>query len=1376
MPKISPMLPLKSLRFSCCRFAAPLSLAIAATFGTPAKEAATLCAADPPKASPTASKPAAATPATATGTATGTATKQAETRPADSTSADAKPADSKPAKKSTGSKNDPEKAAAAKLADEKRREEEARRKAADEVKRREDEAKKKAADDARRMADEVKRKADEAKREEERKKAEEARIAKEAQMKAEAEARAAREAQMKAEADARAAARVISDRAEAMVKVKITRTPDDVFQAVARWNAGAEATATEPERYLLYVQAGQWAKLGDLIRPFPADQALRLYGKVLNDLQWANPKPMLLSGDVLQLADASPADLDDKQVLQIGKLLGYAVAKNESRTELAATLEKGTKRLGGTDADRRRAAARMFASAEFWNEAKQFGLKDSEIPAVVAQAKAENPAKLADDAWNRLLGLLANRELSREEREEHLSGLHQVLVQATPESVAAKLGALVREKKDLALVWEIVALVGRKTAIGQTDFDYEVRGVNLELQAAVVRLLAGSGSVAGAKPLEGEPARTFVNLFARNWLSETPQTLLVYPTWKKSSPETRPKYPHVGPEILLAACPRGAWLGVLEPQLALAVKTAEARLVIQSDNIDRLPALLAGFSVREKAVAAELANAYLLRWAELRKPTFTEAAAKQYKADSNVIVLTRAEQAASLRQLAVVLEKIDAETRKLVDDEMLVTAFDLCHSKAEPYTFAQVEQVFGPVADIPPALLLKLTERMRKKLGSDWREMSVQRDAATRRDLDDVFQMVNDGYAEGEKILTAKLSKSPGDWQIHSLAGSLYSDWAEFAYFQATATGENKDRFSAYLERTAKATDRFRASAKAYAAAVPKLKRDEFSHLPYKAWFYGLLGISDDAGVNVRKGVSREGLKEIREAIEKLPGGAGGVHLGLFSKMVADNLTANLIDARMKFRYLSSAVEITGRSDTVYPAQEKVQYYESLLEEIRLRARIDGDARIPPDGQFGVFVTLVHTADLARESGGFGKYLQNEVRKNVTGKDMEKPLYRDRFEDSLRIALGDFFEIKAIVFADPNAGARPMIPDRPAADTARGDADEAAADEPGAASDRDTSDRAGGSPDRDWQETPLAYLHLAVKDPTVDMVPPLEIDLDFFDRDGKVIIPVPSQPVLIEIAEGAPSRRPADKVEITQIVDARELATNKRLKMDIVATSHGLVPDLEELIDVAGYELAISRVDHREDLHVDELHSGDDGLYAVSSRNWTVELDPTPILTGASTGVDFQFPKPTSDQIAVTYRAYKDMDPVAAAEKIRLLEGAEAEAAARPNYLAWSLGAAGALLVVGLAAFLAQRNSKTSAAVRPPLFDLPRESTPFAVLTLLNRIRTSPDAALNDAQRAELAREITTIERSAFADGAAQQPTTDLRSLAARWIAAAQPS
>ena len=112
---------------------------------------------------------------------------------------------------------------------------------------------------------------------------------------------------------------------------------------------------------------------------------------------------------------------------------------------------------------------------------------------------------------------------------------------------------------------------------------------------------------------------------------------------------------------------------------------------------------------------------------------------------------------------------------------------------------------------------------------------------------------------------------------MNCATGSLLSDWSEFAYFQSVATDDNGDRFASYLKHSQQALSRFRAGAASYAVVVPKLKRNEFDLLPYRAWFYGLLGITHDGGVNLRKGVTREGIEEIRKALLDLPGGASAV-------------------------------------------------------------------------------------------------------------------------------------------------------------------------------------------------------------------------------------------------------------------------------------------------------------------------------------------------------------------------------------------------------------------------------------------------------------------------------------------------------------------
>jgi hypothetical protein len=760
------------------------------------------------------------------------------------------------------------------------------------------------------------------------------------------EQRIAREAKQKADAEAAAARKVVADRGEACLKVKLTRTPDDVFRAVARMSQGGDKDLSDEEKYPLYVQAGEWEKLGELLAVYPGDLPSRLHSKVLQDLTWATPRPVMLPADVLRLADASPGDLGDKQCSSVGKLLSMAVGKNESRTEVIKQLKAGTKRLGGSDPAKRHAAARVLAGAEYLAEAREFGLQESEIPAATAALKPEAPAKPAEPEWDLFLTIARDAKRTDEEREAALANFYQALLQASPDTAKKQLSSVLVNDATPELGWKLLALLGRRTANAQADTNFDQRRINLELQETAVESLAKKQLLGTA------PGPTFANLLARNWQTEAQHTLTTFPNWKKASLEGREKLPHVGLEELLRAAPSADWLAALEPQLQSSIKLMLARLTLISDNIQRLVPQLAEFSKRDKTVAAELGNAYLLRWTQQHDPNFTPEALRQYKLDGHSIVLTRAEQEQSLRQLGSMLSALDAETRQALNESMLVTAFDLCHSKAEIYTRDQMVQVFGSLEAMSPPMLLALLERMRFKLGGHWRNLAVQTDAATKRDADDVFILVNDGYAQADTIATEWLKAHPEDWQTTCTAGSILAEWAEFAYFQAVATNASGNRFETYLKRSAAALERFRAGAKSYAASVPKLSRTEYSLLPYRSWFYGILGIATDRDINLRKGVTSESLAEISAAMKSLPNGAGGIHLQLFSAMIADNVKANVIAPQMKYRYLSSAVEITGRNPTVYPAEEKVQYYESLLREIRLRARIDGSAKIRHGGRF----------------------------------------------------------------------------------------------------------------------------------------------------------------------------------------------------------------------------------------------------------------------------------------------------------------------------------------------------------------------------------------------------------------------------------------
>lgn len=1128
---------------------------------------------------------------------------------------------------------------------------------------------------------------------------------------------------------------------ETFAKIKFSRTSEEAFRAVT---AVPDEAADESTLLLFWVQSGDWGEVKEFLTLFEPEGGRRLHSKICSDLSYANPKSTILPQDVLALADASPVELDDKQVGHLGGLLKLAVKDSESRTELLARLHRGTERLGGADAHRRRMAARMLVGADLNAEAKTFGLPERDLRpgAVVAEEPqpetlAPTPAVPAKRSWEQLLATLRDPKSEATATTAALNELHELLLTAPPPVVEKQLQAVVADLngKHPEVPRLIFGMLGQKTAAAGREVDFTARAVHLELQQRAIGVLAKNAK------LDDEPWRTVANLSANNWLVEANNSLKVYPAWLRS-PANRDKNPLVPIETIIEHAPAGAWMKALQSPLNSMVRVTLARITLLSENIDRALPIVRELVGTDAPAAAKLANSYLETWASRHDPNLSQDVLKQYRVDNQVVVLTRAQQEANLKQLGELLASLDEPTRKLLDETQLVRAFDFCHSRAEIYTQAHLVEVFGQLDQVSPSLMLTLTERTRNKLASQWRDLAVQRDAATKRTASDVFELVNRGYDETARTAEQWLTSHADDWRMNCTVGSLLSDWAEFAYFQSVATDDSGDRFASYLKHSQQALSRFRAGAAAYATLVPKLKRTEFDLLPYRAWFYGLLGITHDGGVNLRKGVTRESIEEIRQALLDLPGGANAAHIQLFSTMVADNITANRIAPEMKYRYLSSAVHITGRQPTIYPAEEKIKYYDSLLSEIRLQSRLDGSDRIHTPGVFGVFVSLAHTRDVARESGGFGKYLMNEVQRTVSGKTVvEKPLYRDRFEESLRVALADFFEIRSITFADPASGAR--------------DGGGVGRPAPSAA-------------ESGWQETPLAYLLLATKDKTVDRVPALEIELDFFDREGKVVIPVPSNPILIEMSAEAPAQRPATNVELTQIVDSRELA-DKRLKIDVVAAAHGLVPDLDQLLKLSDYSLDVRDVSDKDGLVVRELHNGPEGLYPVTERSWTVELDPTPLLRGASSRVDFEFPLAKSADTQMTYRRYQDLDPVDAAAKVTLVEGAEVVKLAETDYRLLIAGAIG-LFVVGLLTFLALRRKPSDSSAAPPLFTFPREVTPFSVIALLHRIQSNHTVPLNDEQRRTLQTDIHTLEQSTFARNSTAAPTNDLNVLARRWL------
>ena len=177
----------------------------------------------------------------------------------------------------------------------------------------------------------------------------------------------------------------------------------------------------------------------------------------------------------------------------------------------------------------------------------------------------------------------------------------------------------------------------------------------------------------------------------------------------------------------------------------------------------------------------------------------------------------------------------------------------------------------------------------------------------------------------------------------------------------------------------------------------------------------------------------------------------------------------------MKFRYLKAGFEIVGDHPQAYDARKVFDYYKDLVTEIKLEARVDGGDVVGHERPFGVFVNLRHTREIERESGGFGRYLQNQNNNNSSYYNFGRPLenYRDKFQEAAKQALGEHFEVVSVTFQDDKVNSR-------------------------------------ATAEYGWRVTPYAYLLLKARGPKVDKIPPLRLDLDFMDTSGYVVLPVES--------------------------------------------------------------------------------------------------------------------------------------------------------------------------------------------------------------------------------------------------------------------------
>ncbi len=1155
-----------------------------------------------------------------------------------------------------------------------------------------------------------------------------------------------------AKKDAAAAAKD-SERLQKLKQTQFDRRPSTILRAWSKpaptdapllWLGGfrvvvlAHPLDLEMAALRREVALGRWDNVKAYLAKLPDAERAAGYKHVLQSLAGGGgrPGPMMgppqmaqfqerskfLIDDVLGLAAATPSPLDKEALGRLGNLARQAIDGGQVVEHIVA-------RLAAQKVLTQRQAAVVLAGAgqaaylgaflptleQAVKEQDHEGLNLLTRHYIALYAK-EKKAPFLEKAWAATQAVLSTPGAARSTVEEGLQRAVELAPKLKEELGQAWLDASFTCAPQRGM--DILATIGSLTANGLASAarDPELRNAALHLQKTALDALLR------ATPPKAAEWQNTLTLLAGNWLREAEFSQLHDHSAGRNEMMRRDRFGNIfymndfmGPPMmqqqqqnmplpvkvvdLLDCRPTAPWLERINAGVRPQLYWTTARLYLKAnEDAQAFPYIeqLAKSHRARRAPWSRSSCASATRTHDLnsdRNPQYYNPYLYFYgfNRQAESIPLTRSKQERNLTELAGWVARLDKLQLGEIDQELLAKAFTTCHSSAEVYKIEAIEKVFGPIAKLKPKTFAALAQQMRENLTGQWRDPAEQKNKKTNRKSKDIQVEVERGYAVARAVVDRGRKQFPDEWSLRLAHAALLHDENNYAQEMAKSTRFSAKRHAALAE--------FKKAADEYAAKVKDLSEDEETTQVYEQWFYASLGACDIKHITDERQPDLTQPARSCAAIRALSGEAAERHMGKFANNLFTRLSA--VAPAVKYRYLRAGLEIAGTHKQARDAVKSFDYYKDLITEIKLDTIVDGSA-VVGRAPFGVFVNLRHTREIERESGGFGRYLQNQNSLSFYY-NFGRPTadYRDKFTTTVNEALKEHFEVIAVAFQSDKVHSRAL-------------------------------------PEYGWRYTPYAYLLLKARGPQVDKLPPLRIDLDFIEASGYVIIPVESPALPLDAARLAEAR-PVRKLQITQILDERQ-ADKGKLLLEVKATGIGLVPSLDRILDLAPPGFTIVKTD---DQGVSVAKFDDDGDQngVVSERTWTIALEAEPGVVPET----FRFGTARMDGTEMTYQHYQDADLATATPEIAL-----EQSYGRPDYFWLWAGAGGGVLVAVvliLAVLMLLRKPSRQAAQR---WSLPEPLTPFTVLDLLRRMLDS--GALTATQRTAIGDAVAAIERRYFAE------------------------
>jgi len=1176
-------------------------------------------------------------------------------------------------------------------------------------------------------------------------------------------------------------------RLQELLKLKFNRTPDSILKGLAGQYDATSATTKEVEQFQQSVVMGDWKAVGKYLAELPEDHGKQVYRYLLRELPNSsrepgpqrgnappevmmedgvpvvmnqgqpgpgqNPGLTLVVEDVITLAEIAPHELTEGDAKLLGQLLRTLLSRGDALKPLLTQLDVGVKRLGGNDPEDRKRAAELLLGANCLSEAvkffppletaieqKDWRVLEQYARDYAARGKREKDDKLLQQALdiNQFIVGLTNVEATN--RDPALKRCMELLPQISQQEGTNWLRD--RFRGDPAEGLMVLAVANELVQRGFSNRNLDTRTGNLALQKQMVDTLL---DVNDASQAQWQAA---LNLTAQGWMQEAnwakqryrpPRNygaqydqfgnMIGYENYPPDYYNNGNQVPPLSPDQVLEVAPDEDWLQHLDPSLRFAVMNLMADLYSKTDTPDKALTYIEAVAKVQPETGTKLANAFLRSWAEARNPNRNQMNQSRYYVNRVMyygspngqmrqgISLTRAMQVRNIKELAGLMRRFELLNLPKLDDDAVVGAFAAAHSPAEVFKVGDIESVFGPQEKLKPDTLAGLAQSMRERLAQQWRQPRVQQDAKTERNDKQIEVEVLRGYDVVLDLVNEALQQEDSNWRLHVARACTCFDLAEFQY------GKKVD-LAIYVEKREECFQEFELAARLYAKSLSDLDLKEETPFVYQQWFNVNLGASDLAYVTRQQEPETNQLARIRTAIQSLPGGAAERHMATFARQLGQS--ANQLRPELKPRYLRAGLEIVGDQPEADEARKLVAYYDDLLQELELVVRLDGDATVGHSQPFGVFVSLRHTADIEREASGFGRYLRN----NKTGNPYygnpyggQQRNFTEEFEKQVRQKLADHYEVKTVTFLDEKVKSR-------------------------------------GYGREGWRETPLGYLLLQAKDGSVDQLPSFNMDLDFSDSRGMVVLSVKSPVVLLDARPEQVPARPLEKLEIVQTLDAREIVAGQ-VALEIKATANGLVPPLNDLLRTNFAHLEVADFSDR-GVAINQIDTEADNLAPVSERNWLIKFN---VAMNAPSSLEFKFPEPILANAHVTHKRYADADLVEVPSTLAL-----AGVSLRPRpWWHWAIGG-GALAGLLAGCGWSLREKVHPQTVESAAYSLPAQITPFAVIQLLRRMQADSALRLPETQRDDLNRTLRELETHYFAKRKNGAADLDLAGIGREWV------